>query len=165
MGGGPTPFEDLDEYLADIGDRIRAERKARGWTETELARRAGVDRGTVRRIQDGIGPLRAFVQVCAGLGVDMDYLLSDRWVMPQRPPQRPSLAPVHVRVLEAVAEGRTPAEAAEALGMPLDGLRSRLSEIYRRLGVEQVSRGVERRAAAVRVAVEHGLITPPNRTS
>ncbi|MFE1451945.1 LuxR C-terminal-related transcriptional regulator [Streptomyces olivaceoviridis] len=154
--------DDLDDELADIGDRVRAERLARGWTETELARRANVSRVTVRRIQDGVGPLRAFVQICSGLRVDMGYLLSDQWVMPER---KPSLTEAQVRILSAVADGRPIAEAAADLNITPEGLSSVLTQVYRRLGVTQVPRGVERRAAAVRVAVRHGLLDPEIRTS
>lgn len=35
------------------GDRVRAEREARGWTQHELARRANCGRTTITRIEDG----------------------------------------------------------------------------------------------------------------
>lgn len=149
------PASELDDELADIGDRIRAERQARGWTESDLARRAGLARVTVRRAQDGVGSLRVFLQVCGGLGVEVSYLLSDRWVMPAR---RPSLTATQARVLAAVADGRSLSQAAVGLCMTTEGLSSVLTQVYRRLGVTHVPRGAERRAAAVRVAKQHGLI-------
>lgn len=161
LGDGPTPSLDLDDYLADIGDRIRAERQARGWTQPALATRAGLSLATVKRIEDGSGTLRVFIQVCAGLGVDVDYLLSGRWVMPER---KPHLTAGQVRVLHAVADGQPLSEAAQAICMTRDGVSSVLSQVYRRLGVVDLPRG-ERRAAAVRVAMQHNLFTLPIRTS
>jgi len=152
-GGGPAPSPDWDEVLADIGDRVRAERLARHWSQTELGRRAGLDWQTVKRLESGIGPLRCFVQACWGLGVPMDRLLSAEWQMPEPPP---TLTRSQMRVLRAVGDGRPLSVAAVDLGMTPAGLASRLSEIYRRLGVAHLARG-ERRAAAVRVASAHGL--------
>ncbi|MFD5848347.1 helix-turn-helix domain-containing protein [Streptomyces chartreusis] len=161
-GGGPTPFPDWDDVLADIGDRIRAERQARGWSQTELGRRAGMGLATVKRLENGETSLRGFVRACRALGVPADHLLSDQW---QIPLPRPSLTARQAEVLAAVSDGRPLSEAARDLHMTPEGLASELSgRIYQRLGVSDAPR-LERRAAAVRVAVEYGLITLPNRTS
>lgn len=156
-GGGPVPSPDWDDVLADIGDRIRAERRARGWSQTELARRAGLDWGTVKRLENGVGWLRTFTQACWGLEVPMDYLLSDRWQMPTRTQPALALSEQQVRVLRAVADGRSITAAALALGIPRGGVAAQMSQIYRRLGVADLPQA-ERRAAAVRVAKQHGLI-------
>jgi transcriptional regulator with XRE-family HTH domain len=37
-----------------VGPQIRAGRKARGWTQEELARRAGVSRSTISDIERGV---------------------------------------------------------------------------------------------------------------
>lgn len=39
--------------LALLGEQTKLARKRRGWSEAELARRAGVDRGTVRKVEAG----------------------------------------------------------------------------------------------------------------
>jgi transcriptional regulator with XRE-family HTH domain len=161
-GGGPVPFPDWDETLADIGDRIRAERQARRWTQGELGDQAGLSRRTVRNLEQGIGTLRAFMHACRGLGVPMDHLLSPQWQMPAR---EPSLSARQVEILRVIADGKPLTVAAGLLGMPRDGLTARLSQIYRRLGVSDRPRGLERRAAAVRVAMQHGLFDSANRTS
>lgn len=155
------PADELAEELADIGDRIRAERKAQGLSEGALSERAGLDRGTLRRIQDGIGTLRHFIQVCAALGVGPDYLLSEQWVMPD---SGPGLGEAQVAVLRAVASGQPIATVAEQLGMSSRAVESHLRRIYQRLGLTDLPVR-ERRAAAVRVAMQHGLFDPQNRTS
>lgn len=157
-GGGPVPSSDWDDVLADIGDRVRAERKARGWSQTELGLRAGLSLNTVKRMENGNTTLRGFVAACAALGVGIGELLAGEWQMPA---VRPSLQPSQVRVLRAVAEAGSAARAAARLGMPVDAVSSRLSQIYRRLGVAHLRRGEERRVAAVRVAVENGLLNTP----
>jgi transcriptional regulator with XRE-family HTH domain len=160
MQVGPAPqvaFPDWEDVLADIGDRIRAERQARGWSQTELARRAGLDWGTVKRLESGVGWLRTFTQVCWGLQVPMDHLLSDQWQMPTRAEPSPSLSEQQMKVLRVVADGRSLSAAALALGMPRPAVAAQVSQIYRRLGVVDLPRA-ERRAAAVRIACQHGLI-------
>jgi transcriptional regulator with XRE-family HTH domain len=148
--------------LADIGDRIRAERQARGWSQTELGLRAGLSLNTIKRLENGHTTLRGFVAACAALQIGVGQVLASDW---QLPAHRPSLTPSQVRVLRAVAEAGDAQGAAALLGVPRDALSSRLSEIYRRLGVTEFPKGAERRSAAVRMAVQHGLITPQNRTS
>jgi transcriptional regulator with XRE-family HTH domain len=144
---------DIDEVIADIGDRVRAERQARGWSARELGERCGLTKDQVQRVETGFIGMRNFALACRALDRPMADLLSDRWRMPER---GPVLTARQVQVLRAVAGGDPLSVAAERLGMPRDGLASRLSEIYRRLGVAEVPR-LQRRAAAVRVASEHGL--------
>ncbi|MGW0948489.1 helix-turn-helix domain-containing protein [Streptomyces sp. NPDC002623] len=153
-GGGLGPSPEWEDVLADIGDRIRAERQAQRWSQTELGRRAGLARNTVRRLEDGESTLRCFALVCNALGVDMGFLLSREWRIPKPVPR---LAPGQARVLRAVSTGLPLTAAAAELGMRRTALAARMSEIYRRLGVADLPFG-ERRSAAVRVAVEHGLI-------
>jgi transcriptional regulator with XRE-family HTH domain len=162
QGGGPVPSPDWDEVLADIGDRIRAERQARRWSQTELGLRAGLSLNTVKRMENGNTTLRGFVAACAALQVSIGDLLAGEW---QLPPVRPSLTAGQLRVLRAVARWGSASAAASRLGVPRDSVTSRLSEIYRRLGVTEVPRGEQRCSAAVRVAVEHGLLSPEIRTS
>ena len=100
---------DWDDVLADIGDRIRAERKARGWSQTELGLRTGLSLNTVKRMENGNTTLRGFVAACSALEVGIGELLAGEWQMPAL---RPSLTPFLVRVLRAVAESGSPAAAA-----------------------------------------------------
>jgi transcriptional regulator with XRE-family HTH domain len=159
---GPVSGLDWDDLLADIGDRIRAERQARGWSQTELGHRANIDRGAVRRLENGDAKLRCFIAACAALQVDFVQVLSGEW---QIPVPRPVLTPAQDRVLKALASAGSTPDAAAGLGIPLATVRSRLSEICRRLGVAGVRRGEERRVAVVRAAVEYGLLRPEIGTS
>lgn len=171
QGGGPDPSPDWDDLLADIGDRVRAERQARGWSETRLGRAAGMGRNTVRRLENGDASLRSFVLACTALGVDADRLLSPAWVRPYCPPTaapagagRVSLSPAQARVLREAASGDSLAQVGVRVGLDPRAVGAALSRAYQRLGVAYLPAG-ERRAAAARVAMQHGLFDPANRTS
>lgn len=171
-GGGPAPFLDWDDVLADIGDRVRAERQARGWSETELGRRAGIGRNTVRRLENGDVSLRCFVQACTALGVPVGELLSPAWKRPE-PKHTPNaegvarqvtLSPRQALVLCEAASGDSLAQVGVRLNMDPRAVGATLSRVYQRLGVAFLPQE-QRRSAAARVAMQHGLFTPPNRTS
>jgi len=49
----PTLSRYTRSALALLGLQIKLARKRRGWSESSLAERAGVDRGTVRKIESG----------------------------------------------------------------------------------------------------------------
>ncbi|GAX57257.1 helix-turn-helix domain-containing protein [Streptomyces olivochromogenes] len=153
-GDGPVPSPDWEDVLADLGDRIRAERQARSWSEPRLATRAGLGRTAIQRLEAGGGTLRVFAQACFALEVDMAYMLSREWRMPAR---RVPLTARQAELLGAVTGGRTLSEAASELGIPREGLAARLSKIYTQLGLSDVPKD-ERRAAALRIAVQHGLV-------
>ena len=61
--------------------RIRELRRARGWTQTELARRAGIRQATVSRLEGNAVSsvnLRVIEKLAAALEVDPGYLLVRR---------------------------------------------------------------------------------------
>ena len=157
VGGGPVAFQDREELLADIGDRIRAERHARGWAGTALAAKAGVSRRTVERVETGRSPLplSLFAALCEALGVPMSLLLSDQWVMPARF-RRPTLTPRQIEILLLASSGLTLQQVGVRVGTTRQAVASRLSETYRLLGVSDLPQG-ERRAAAMQVAEDRGL--------
>ena len=140
--------------MADIGDRIRAERQARGWSQERLGEQAGMTKHQIRRMESGVIGMRNLLIACWALGVDVGYLLSDGWRLPA---SEPSLTPRQAEVLSAAADGAPLAVVAQRLEMPREGLASHLSDIYVRLGVADRGLG-ERRAAAVRVAQQLSLI-------
>lgn len=155
--GGPAPF-DVDDYLADMGDRIRAERHARGWSTRHLALRAATSKGTVLGIESGrIGATFALViRLSHALGMTVGQLLADDWVMPARAVKGPSLTPLQREVLLLAAEtGLSLSELGRRLGRSTQAVSAVLSQAYRSLDVPQQD---DRRMVALRVAREHGLI-------
>ncbi|GAA3807729.1 helix-turn-helix domain-containing protein [Streptomyces chiangmaiensis] len=161
--GGPAPFPDLEDYLADIGDRIRAERKARGWTQSKLGKLAGIGLATVKRLENGSLWMRPFLQACWALEVQPDHLMSDQWQMPEVV-RKLQLSSRQARVLREAASGDPLSRVAARLGEDSRAVGACLSQVYQRLGVADVPQA-ERRAAAVRVAMQHNLFTPTNQTS
>jgi DNA-binding NarL/FixJ family response regulator len=154
--------EELEDQLADIGDRVRAERQARGWSQAELARRAELGTVALGNLECGRATsLSTLVLACRALGVDMARVLSTDWRMPET---GPALTPQQLSVLREAASGGSLTEIGARLGMTGPEVGSTLTRIYQRLEVTHVPRS-ERRAAAVRVAVQYGLLESANRTS
>ena len=49
-----------------LAHRVRGARKARGWTQAELARRSGLSMATIARLErSGLGQLSSLIRVCA----------------------------------------------------------------------------------------------------
>lgn len=63
---------------ARLGARLRAEREARGWSLTELARRSGVSRSMIHKVERGASsPTTALLSKVAGaLGLTVSELLA-----------------------------------------------------------------------------------------
>lgn len=160
---GPGPSPDWDDVLADIGDRVRAERQARSWSLHRMSLNSGLSVNTLKRLEAGTGSLRVFAQACAALDVPMSYLLSEDWEMPDQKPVRAGtpgpvgLSPRQAVVLREAASGDSLAQIGGRLGMDRSAVGAALSRAYQRLGVALLP-DRERRAAAVRVATEHGLL-------
>lgn len=54
---------------AGLARRVRAARRARGWTQAELAERSALSVATVARFEaSGQGQVSSFVRICAALG-------------------------------------------------------------------------------------------------
>lgn len=60
-----------------LGDRIIAVREKRGWNQTELAKRLGISKSVMSRIESGTRPLEdsLLVKLVEILEVSSDYLL------------------------------------------------------------------------------------------
>ncbi|MFF8422863.1 helix-turn-helix domain-containing protein [Streptomyces sp. NPDC015680] len=151
--------EDREELLADVGDRIRAERHARGWTQAQLGTRCGLSAKVVAHVENGQTslPLYYLAELCCGLGVTMSALLSDAWVMPTRQREERALTPRQAHILRVAASTGLPlSQVAARVGTTRQVVAARLSESYRLLGVSHLPQD-ERRAAAARIAEERGL--------
>lgn len=61
----------------DVGERVRRWRRERGWTQSQLAAKAGLTPGTISRIESGeVRPLgRSAAQLAEALGVEHERLL------------------------------------------------------------------------------------------
>lgn len=153
-----APFQDREELLADIGDRIRAERHARGWTQDQLGQRSGLSRKVIEHMENGKTsmPLLGLADVCAGLGIPLSALLSESWEMPAGADRERGLTPRQAHILQVAASGLPLARVAVLVGTSRQVVAARLSEAYRVLGVSDKPRD-ERRAAAMRVAEARGL--------
>ena len=58
-----------------LGERVRAARLARGWTQQQLARRAGLSQGGVSQIERGRRPTphrRTLARLAEALDLDLD---------------------------------------------------------------------------------------------
>ena len=72
-------------------------------------------------------------------------------------PERQPLTARQAAVLAAAEDGAPLAEVGRRVGIPREQAAARLSEAYRRLDVAWMDRA-ERRAAAVRIARQRGLL-------
>ena len=62
-----------DALIHTIGRRLRRQRLAKGWTQQELAERAGVSVSTLKLMeQQGKGSLQRLAKVAVVLGIDGD---------------------------------------------------------------------------------------------
>ena len=63
----------------NIGDRIRTEREARGWSQKELARRAGVTQGLISQIETGKNKdTKNLAPLALALDVNADWLATGK---------------------------------------------------------------------------------------
>jgi transcriptional regulator with XRE-family HTH domain len=117
------PTESLEQAVSRtavvIGLRFAAERKKRGWTIRELARRAGLSVGAVHRVEAGeTASLATYVQLARALGLDLDPVLVD--------PRQAARLALGADVVHA-AMGDTEAQRIDDLGLPIG-----LDEPYQR---------------------------------
>ena len=72
----PTPTENLRIDWKQLGRDLRAERVRRGWTQTELAERVGVNLDTVSAIETGRGG-RSSLRIIAAIAAMVGHPLAD----------------------------------------------------------------------------------------
>lgn len=69
----PFTLRNPNQLIAGIGRRIREHRKARGWTQAELAERAGLSLSTLKLLErEGKGSLQRLAKVAVVLDLDAD---------------------------------------------------------------------------------------------
>jgi transcriptional regulator with XRE-family HTH domain len=73
----PRAIDDPKTFSSAVGESIRRERQARGWTQVQLAKAAGLSPNYVARLERGeLGPsLFVANQICDALEIDVDTLL------------------------------------------------------------------------------------------
>ncbi len=61
------------EICVELGRRLRARRLMQGWSQVELAQRAGLSGGTIKNLESkGQASLMSFIQIVAALGLADD---------------------------------------------------------------------------------------------
>jgi len=64
-------FRNPNRLIREIGQRLRDHRKARGWSQAELAERAGVSLSTLKLLErEGRGSLQRLAKVAVILDLD-----------------------------------------------------------------------------------------------
>lgn len=96
------------EYLQEVGARVRSERMRRGWQQAELAQRAGLSRSRLTRIETGKVErvhLTETRQVAKVLGVTAAYLTLEEDHPFRGLVRNPSPSFEHGHLLELAADG------------------------------------------------------------
>ncbi|MBM3940044.1 MAG: helix-turn-helix domain-containing protein [SAR202 cluster bacterium] len=91
MVGLSNPGALTSRVLADIAAHVQAERKARDWSQRELAEAAGIDRAHVSALENGRAnpTIDTLVRVAHALGITIGHLISggpssQHWSSPRR---------------------------------------------------------------------------------
>ncbi|GAA5484617.1 helix-turn-helix domain-containing protein [Haloferula sargassicola] len=67
----PFRLRNPNQLVKQIGQRIRAHRKGRGWTQAELAERSGISLSTLKLMErEGKGSLQRLAKVAVILNLD-----------------------------------------------------------------------------------------------
>ncbi len=103
-----------NQYMANIGTKIRDAREAHGWTQDELADRAGVTQGAVGHLESGRTKRpQKLPEIARALGVTVEWLTDEESDVPfdvwnaahgvQAPPNQGSYEPDMMFSLEGVS--------------------------------------------------------------
>jgi transcriptional regulator with XRE-family HTH domain len=109
-----------------IGQRIRDARSQRGWSQNELASRAGVKQPTLQRIEAGLR-MDPSIRTIAALAVALDMTIDALLDLPKNPLPRPEA-------------GRPPFAAIEELTRHVSDLENQLT-----MRLHQLEDSIERR--------------------
>lgn len=75
-------------FSMNIGDRVKSEREKRGWSQTELAKRAGITQGAVSQLERGISSSTRYIKdIADAFKMPIDYLINDEIRIKSQLPQ------------------------------------------------------------------------------
>jgi ribosome-binding protein aMBF1 (putative translation factor) len=76
-GAERDSYDDPKAFASGVGEAVRRARQAHGWTQSELAERAGFSSNYVARLERGeLGPsLFVAHRLCDALGIDVSELV------------------------------------------------------------------------------------------
>ncbi len=69
-----------DGIASGLAEQIKAQRKARGWTQQELARRSGVSLKSVQRLENPRGDYDPYIETVAKLAATFDVALVAQFI-------------------------------------------------------------------------------------
>lgn len=110
---------DIFAGMKTLGERIRAKRKARGLSQEQLGKAAGLTQAAIGQLESGstVGTTR-LVHIASALGV------SPAWLQTGEGPEEDALSKVKQRVINAIE--RLPVERQEEEAAYLEGVARRL---------------------------------------
>lgn len=104
----------VERVIAEIGQAIRAERQARGWSLRALAERASVSASLLSAVENGkiVPTVASLFAVAAAFGVPPQQLFPPSWreEAPAAAPASPPAAPASAPASPDVARGAAPGE-------------------------------------------------------
>lgn len=137
--------------MASMADRLREHAKKRGWSITELAKRAGIDRSKCSRAFSGKTTLShdELVRLCSALDVSLTELVRDVVLAPFK--RRTPVAKLYERFTARILELEHELTKAQRVSPPADDGASERENLRRML------RHHEHEMQALREDVERGI--------
>jgi transcriptional regulator with XRE-family HTH domain len=103
----------MHPYFKRLGARLKAARKAKGWTQQELAEKTGLTAAFLSYLENGSrsGSLDSLVKLAEALSVEPEFLLGGKAPSAKNSPEFPSIS------LEGLTagEGRVVRQMAQSL--------------------------------------------------
>lgn len=72
--------DELDDFKAYVGGKVKEAREGKGWTTAELARNSGITPPNISHIESGrqLGNLLTYYKLSLALGKTVDWFLPDK---------------------------------------------------------------------------------------
>lgn len=101
-----VPVAPTIQYMSNLGDNIIRARTAKGWSQEELARRAGISQGTIGHLESGRNSTsRKLPEIARALGLTVEQLvggqIDERRL--ERPPEIPPAWPFKIPLGKVLA--------------------------------------------------------------